>query len=72
MIKYPGEETESDLFSDIIITDIENDQSDTEEMVTIDISMGSSRKTRLQNYLARHKIENRQERRRLRNLLEEF
>jgi len=72
MIDYPGKDADKDLFSDTIITDIDSEPVDTEEMTTFDISIGNSRKITLQRYLARHKIEQRQERMRLRELLEEF
>jgi len=59
-----GDETmlEYDLDSDI----------DTEVAVNIDMGLSNSRKINLQNYTARLKIEQMQERIRLRKLLEEY
>ena len=72
MIIYPENNANNDLFSDTIITDAELDSGDNDEMTTIDVSIGNNRKIALHRYLARHKIEQRQERLRLRELLEEF
>ena len=70
MITYTDQD--NDLFSDTIITDIDYDMGDADELATIDISIGNRRKSALQHYLLRHKIEQRQERLRLRSLLEDF
>jgi len=65
------EDLADEIFADSDIsfqmTDLEPDT-----IATIDIGLGSSRKITLQNHIARFKIEQRQERLRLRKLLEEF
>jgi len=70
MIDYADQD--KDLFSDTIVTDVNLDSFDSDEMTTIDIGLGNSRKMSLQHYLTRHKIEQRLERLRLRSLLSEF
>jgi hypothetical protein len=70
MITY--NEQDNDLFSDTIITDTDYELSDGDELSTIDMSIGNTRKIAIHHYLVRHKIEERLERLRLRRLLEEF
>jgi len=71
MINYP-QDKDNDLFSDIIITDIEADTADSDDIVTSSLSPGNNRKMNLYRYLALHKIEQRKERLRLRKLLEYY
>jgi len=62
-----GDEIFADSEISFYTADLESD-----DISTIDIGLGNRRKITLQNHIARLKIEQRQERLRLRKLLEEY
>lgn len=69
--EFDGEDFGDEIFADGESSDIPVDFG-SDDISTIDISLGNSRKITLHNHMARFKIEQRQERLRLRKLLEEY
>jgi len=69
-------EFESDDYADEIFADGETAdiafELETDDITTVDVGLVNSRKLALQNHIARLKIEQRQERLRLRKLLEDY
>lgn len=68
---YDTDEFGNEIFADGETSDFPVDL-DLDAIPTIDIGLGNSRKITLQNHMARLKIEQRQERLRLRKLLEDY
>jgi hypothetical protein len=72
MINYPDQNKDNDLFSDIIITDIDSESTESYETSSIDpgLNLSDNRKSKFYRYLALYKVEQRKEKMRLRKLLE--
>lgn len=66
-----SEDYGDEIFADGKSSDI-SFELESDDISTIDVGLGNSRKITLHNHMARLKIEQRQERLRLRKLLEEY